>query len=90
MKVPEMEWMFHDVPSPEEEAIEKEDEVELDKMIREGLGSLTGMERRVIEAMYFTDEPPSQQALADELGVNQKRVSRLHFNALSRMKINLL
>lgn len=91
MKVPEMEWMFHDVPSPEEEMVEREKEDELMLMLKDSFHSLTPMEQKVIEAIYLREgDPPLQQAVAEELGITQARVSQLQASALDRLKKELL
>jgi RNA polymerase sigma factor (sigma-70 family) len=89
MKVPEMEWMFHDVPSPEEEVIEREKEDELALMLRQSFDSLTPMEQKVIEALYLREEQPYQKDVAEELGITQGRVSQLEASALDRLKKEL-
>lgn len=89
-KVPEMEWMFHDVPSPEDEMLTVEEGVELNQALLDGLFNLSATEQRIVEALYLGEEYVTQKELAEELGVDQATVSRWLDQALEKIKAHVV
>lgn len=81
-----MEWMFKDVPSPEEEMIVQEEEESLGLRLKEAFLSLTPMEQIVMDSMYQGEEALSQGDVAKELRISKQRVSQLHTSALEKLK----
>jgi RNA polymerase sigma-32 factor len=53
--------------------------------LREGLAALTVHERRILEALYLSENPSTLDELAAELGISRPRVSQIKRRALEKL-----
>jgi RNA polymerase sigma factor (sigma-70 family) len=90
-KVPEMEWMFHNSPSPEEEMMAKEGAERVEKDVASAFEAIEALPERQKEVMkHMYEDGLGLKATAQIMGITPGAVHKLHVRAKKRVKIDVL
>jgi RNA polymerase sigma-32 factor len=76
--------------NPEEVLIKKDRNHQVKELIRDGLSTLTEIEKKVIQKRYFNEELLSYQKIGDELTVSKQRIYNVENIALKKLKMMML
>ena len=83
------EWQNYLVdqsPSPEAIVAERDEKDYQSKALASAIGVLNDRERRIFEARYLADEPPTLEDLAAELNLSPDRISQIETCAFEKVR----
>lgn len=81
-----VERLSSDEPSPEENASASERREKAKGLVKAALRSLSEREKMIVCARIMNDDPPTLQALGDQLGVSKERVRQLEERACVKLR----
>lgn len=81
-----VERLSSDEPSPEENATASERREKAKGLVKAALRSLSEREKMIVCARIMNDDPPTLQALGDQLGVSKERVRQLEERACVKLR----
>jgi len=73
-------------PSPEAIVVEQDTRHRRLTALTTAIGSLSGRERRIFEARYLSDEPPTLDELADEFHLSPERIRQIEMRAFEKVQ----
>jgi RNA polymerase sigma-32 factor len=73
-------------PSPEAIVVEQDTTNRRLAALTAAIGSLSGRERRIFEARYLSDEPPTLDELADEFRLSPERIRQIEVRAFEKVR----
>ena len=73
-------------PSPEAIVVEQDTTDRRLAALTAAIGSLSGRERRIFEARYLSDEPPTLDELADEFRLSPERIRQIEMCAFEKVR----
>ena len=86
---PATERLAGSVPTPEEEAVRSEIQMQAGRAVNDAVDHLDDRERMIVKERLMTEEPPTLQELGLRLGVSKERVRQLEERARTKLRGHL-
>jgi len=86
---PATERLAGSVPTPEEEAVRSEIQMQAGRAVNDAVDHLDDRERMIVKERLMTEEPPTLQELGVRLGVSKERVRQLEERARTKLRGHL-
>ncbi len=77
------------LPTPEEEAVRSEMQMQAGRAVTDAVAHLDDRERMIVKERLMTEEPPTLQELGIRLGVSKERVRQLEERARTKLRGHL-